>query len=108
MECLEELLDRQFEVIHVVGGGSRNELLCQFTADATGKMVLAGPSEATAIGNIMVQALAQGHVTSHQEAREVVRRSFELRCYEPGERAGWDEAYDRFLKIIEMEVDLDL
>ncbi|HID55583.1 TPA: rhamnulokinase [Candidatus Poribacteria bacterium] len=107
MECLEEVLGERFEVIHVVGGGSRNELLCQFTADATGKRVLAGPSEATAIGNIMVQALAQGHVTSHQEAREVVRRSFELREHEPGDKASWDEAYDRFLKVIEMEVDLE-
>jgi rhamnulokinase len=101
MERLEELLGKRFDTIHVVGGGSRNELLCQFTAEATGRTVLAGPSEATAIGNIMVQALALGYVGSHQEAREVVRRSFDLREYEPAGDAGWDEAYDRFLKIME-------
>ncbi|RKY05260.1 rhamnulokinase [Candidatus Poribacteria bacterium] len=100
-ERLEELLGRRLNVIHVVGGGSRNELLCQLTADATGKTVIAGPAEATAAGNVMVQAMALGDVGSHPEAREIIRRSFEFKTYEPGKRDGWDEAYERFLKLLE-------
>lgn len=100
-ERLEELLGRRLNVIHVVGGGSKNELLCQLTADATGRRVIAGPSEATAAGNVMVQAMALGDVGSHPEAREIIRRSFEFKTYEPGKGEGWDEAYGRFLKLLE-------
>jgi rhamnulokinase len=73
------------EVIHLVGGGSRNELLCQLTADATGLPVLAGPVEATAIGNVLVQARAQGFVAGDLEAlRAIVLKAFPPRRYEPG------------------------
>jgi rhamnulokinase len=96
---LEELIGRRFEVIHVVGGGSQNELLCQFTADACDRAVLAGPAEATAVGNVLVQALGLGLVASLAEAREVVRRSFEVRTYTPRDRQAWDEAYERFLRL---------
>jgi rhamnulokinase len=75
-------------------------VLCRFTADATGRPVLAGPVEATAVGNIIVQAMALGHVSSLAEGRALVRRSFEVTTYEPGERAPWDEAYTRFLGIL--------
>jgi rhamnulokinase len=82
--------------IHVLGGGASNELLCQMTADATGLEVRAGPVEATAIGNALVQAQALGLVGSLPEARELVRRSFELASYEPGETEAWAEALERF------------
>lgn len=99
LERLEELFNRRLAVIHIIGGGSQNRLLNQFTADATQRPVLAGPVEATAIGNLMVQALALGHVGSHAELRAVVRRSFEMQTYEPQPSAAWDEAYGRYLKI---------
>src|SRR5207244_2281224 len=75
LEKLEELLGRRLEVIHIVGGGSQNLLLNQLTADACNRQVLAGPAEATAIGNVMVQALGLGLVNSLAEARQVVRQS---------------------------------
>src|SRR5437588_8159668 len=83
LERLEELLGRRLDVIHIVGGGSQNALLCQFTADACNRAVHAGPVEATAIGNVLVQALGLGLVGSLAEAREVVRRSFEVRVFTP-------------------------
>jgi rhamnulokinase len=85
--------------IHVVGGGARNPLLCRWTADATGLPVLAGPEEATEIGNLVVQALALGELRSLEEAREVVRASFAPTLYEPSEHAVWEEAYGRFEAI---------
>jgi rhamnulokinase len=93
---LEELTGKRLETIHVVGGGSQNELLCQLTADACNRPVLAGPVEATAIGNVLVQAMGLGLLGSLAEAREVVRRSFELRTYTPHEPQAWDEPYRRF------------
>jgi len=99
LERLEEMLGRKLSVIHIIGGGSKNRLLNQFTADATGRMVIAGPAEATSIGNILMQALALGHIGSLEEGRELVRHSFEVTTYEPGERARWDEAYQRYMSI---------
>ena len=97
---LEELTGNRIEVIHIVGGGSRNQLLCQFTADACARPVYAGPVEATATGNLMMQAVAAGDVGSIAEAREVIRRSFAVEEYTPRETAAWDEAYGRFLRIV--------
>jgi rhamnulokinase len=86
--------------IHVVGGGARNRLLCQWTADASGLPVLAGPADATAIGNLLVQAVALGELASLEEAREVVRVSFAPALYEPADRGRWDEAYRRLQGIV--------
>ncbi len=88
--------------IHIVGGGSQDKLLCRAAADACALPVYAGPVEATAIGNICAQAIALGELRDLSEARDVVSRSFELVTYEPdlGEKAAWDEAYERFKKII--------
>jgi rhamnulokinase len=97
---LRALVAAPIRRIHVIGGGSRNELLCQWTADATGLPVVAGPAEATATGNIMVQALALGYVRSLDEMREIVRNSFPLRSYEPGGAAGWDLAWQRFRDVL--------
>jgi rhamnulokinase len=99
LEKLEALLGERLETIHIVGGGSQNQLLCQLAADATQRPVVAGPVEATAAGNVLMQAMARGRIASLDEAREVVRRSFEVTTYEPRAVAGWDEAYARFLTI---------
>ncbi len=81
LEKLETLAERRFDAIHIVGGGSRNALLNQLVADATGRTVIAGPSEATAIGNVLIQAIGAGELAGIEEAREVVRRSFEVEVY---------------------------
>ena len=106
LERLEEILGRRLNVIHIIGGGCQNKLLCQLTADATGRQVVAGPVEATAIGNIMMQALTMGYVNSIAEARELIRRSFDVVTYDPKDTSGWDDAYDRYLEIAEGMVGL--
>ena len=80
---LEQLTGSPIETIHIVGGGSQNELLNQLTANATGRTVIAGPVEATAIGNVMVQAQAAGEVSGHVEARELIRQSFPTKVFGP-------------------------
>ncbi len=92
--------DVNIEVIHIIGGGSQNEMLNQFTADAVGKPVIAGPVEATAIGNILVQAGAKGWVGSTARAREIVRNSFPIKEYMPGDPEKWDRAYEGFKEIL--------
>lgn len=106
LEKLEEILGRRLNVIHIIGGGCQNKFLCQLTADATGRQVVAGPVEATAIGNIMMQALTMGYVDSIAEARELIRRSFDVITYEPKNTSGWDGAYQRYLGIAEGMVGL--
>ena len=96
VENLETLTGRKIEVIHIVGGGSRNALLNQFVADCTGRRVVAGPSEATAIGNILVQAMGAGELANLDEARAVVRNSFELTTVEPHPSTAWEQAYQRY------------
>ena len=93
---LEELIGGRIETIHIVGGGTQNRQLCQMTADACRRRVVAGPIEATAIGNIMVQAMAAGAVGSIAEAREVIRASFPVEEYLPRQADLWDAAYERF------------
>lgn len=100
IDRLRAVCGRPIETVHIIGGGSRNDLLCRFTADATGLPVLAGPTEATAVGNILVQALALGLVASPSDIRAIVKGSFELRAYEPSGAPGWDDAYGRFLEIV--------
>jgi rhamnulokinase len=102
LDELVRLTGKAVNRIHVIGGGSRNERLCQFTADATGLPVFAGPAEATAIGNIMVQALAAGQVSSVGEIRTIVRESVDVRAFEPVETSAWDQAYVRFRGIMEL------
>jgi rhamnulokinase len=82
LASLEALTGRRFETIHIVGGGSRNAMLNQLVAEATGRRVIAGPSEATAIGNVLIQAIGAGELSGLEEARAVVRRSFGVEVYE--------------------------
>jgi sugar (pentulose or hexulose) kinase len=96
---LETVLGHSIDAIHIVGGGARNGLLCQMTADATNRLVIAGPAEATAMGNLIVQAIATGHLASLDEGRKLVRDSTNLRRYQPAPSNEWDDAYRRFLDI---------
>jgi rhamnulokinase len=100
LASLEGLLCRKLETIHIVGGGSRNRLLNQFVADATNRTVIAGPAEATALGNVLIQAIGAGEVSGLQEAREMVRRSVELETFTPERTGEWDRAYERFLSLV--------
>lgn len=93
LEEIEEVTGRHFSQINVVGGGSQADLIMQFTANATGRTVVAGPVEATAAGNITVQLIASGELQDLKEAREIIRRSFELKYYYPEKYEIWDEIY---------------
>lgn len=97
---LERLIGGPIGVIHIVGGGTHNRALCQAIADACARPLLAGPVEATAIGNLMTQAIAAGAVGSIGEARQIVRESFTVEHYEPRETPAWNEAYQRFLMLL--------
>lgn len=99
---LEQLCGQRFEQIRVIGGGSKNKLLNQFTADATGRRVLAGPAEATALGNIAVQLLATGEASSLKEIRAIVDRSFPTEVFQPGETDKWERHVQRFEQYCEM------
>jgi rhamnulokinase len=96
LERLESVTGRKNSSIHVVGGGARNVLLCQMTADASGRPVLAGPVEATAIGNVLLQTIALGLVDSLEQGRELVRQSTEVVAYEPRSTELWEPAWERF------------
>jgi rhamnulokinase len=100
VEELEQIVGYKISSIHIVGGGSKNTILSQFTANATNKRIIAGPVEATAIGNILVQLIAMKEIKNLNEGRELVRNSFSLKEYLPQEN--WDEAYSRFLNIIDL------
>jgi rhamnulokinase len=99
---LEQLCGKRIEEIRVIGGGSRNRLLNQFTADATGKRVVAGPAEATALGNIAIQILATGEATSLREVRAMVERSFPAEVFEPVDTEKWNRQSQRFEQYCEM------
>jgi rhamnulokinase len=99
VESLEEVTGRTIATIHIVGGGSRNGLLNQFTADATGRTVVTGPVEATAAGNVLMQAVALGAVGSLAEARRIVRASFPVETWTPRETDPWTEPYERFRQL---------
>jgi rhamnulokinase len=101
LERLEEMLGRRLEPICIIGGGTQNRLLNQLAADATGRCVVTGPIEATAVGNALVQMVALGHIASIAEGRQVVRRSFAVDTYEPARGDAWQAAYARFLELME-------
>jgi rhamnulokinase len=86
--------------LHIVGGGTKNRLLNQFTADVIGRPVVAGPVEATAAGNLLMQLLATGHIDSLAQGRDLLRRSLGVEVYEPQETAAWEEAYSQFGRLV--------
>jgi len=83
----------------MIGGGTKNKLLNQFTANATGRNVVAGPVEATAIGNILVQAVAMGEISSLAEGKVIVKDSFDVESYQPSKQSAWDKAYSIYLNL---------
>ncbi|MDR2936938.1 MAG: rhamnulokinase [Rikenellaceae bacterium] len=103
LDMLRSVAPFPIEKLHVIGGGSQNELLNQFTANALGIPVVAGPSEATAIGNIMIQAKASGEIASLADMRAVIGASIDLKTYNPQQAALWQEAYERFLRVCHLE-----
>lgn len=97
---IREMASFEINVLHIIGGGSRNEYLNQFTADAIGIEVLAGPQEGTAIGNIMLQAKAAGEVSDIWQMRKIISNSIELKKFTPKDTNKWNDAYERYLKIV--------
>jgi rhamnulokinase len=96
---LETTVGKRLDPIHIIGGGTKNHLLNQLSADATGRTVITGPIEATAVGNILVQALSQGHLASIDEVRSVVKHSFTPEVYHPQSTVNWDAAYKSFVDM---------
>lgn len=96
---LEDLIGGPIHTIHIVGGGAQNRLLCQMAADACNRQVVAGPIEGTAIGNVLVQAIAAGAIGSVADARQVIRQSFPVETYSPQYPMLWNEAYERFERL---------
>jgi rhamnulokinase len=103
---LEELVGKPLNPIHIIGGGSQNRLLNQFTADSTGRVVVSGPVEATAIGNVLMQAIAMGHLNSIAEARDLVRKSFAVESFTPGKSDEWDRSYQKLLNLMKNESEI--
>lgn len=99
LESLQTVRGRRVERIHIVGGGTKNTLLNQMAADACGREVVAGPEEATALGNIMAQMLADGQIGSVAEGRGIVKASFRPGRYRPRDREAWDERYGFYQKL---------
>ena len=98
-QWLQEFAPFKLDVLHIIGGGSLNKYLNQFTANATGATVLAGPQEGTAIGNIMLQAKAAGLVKDIWEMRQIIANSLDLVTYEPADQETWNKAYEKYLKV---------
>ena len=103
IEKIEEASGRKVDIIHIVGGGSKNWLLNQITADVTRRKVVAGPSEATTIGNAVVQMMALGEIGSIREARRIISQSFPPKTYEPSiEEAVVEESYERWISVVKL------
>jgi len=99
LDTLEGLTGQKLSRLHIVGGGSKNRLLMQFAANATGRTVITGPVEATAIGNLLIQGMALGHVKDLVELRTIVRRSFPTEDLHPQDHSSWEAAYKRFAAL---------
>ena len=100
LEAMERILGKRFGAIHVVGGGSKNLLLCQMTADCCRRPVIAGPAEATALGNCLVQAIGLGELKTLADVRAVVRASTETNFFAPIPDDRWDEQYSKFQRLL--------
>lgn len=100
LDMLENLAGRTYDKVHIVGGGTQNELLMQFAANAMERPVVAGPIEATAVGNLMMQAIATGRLGNLAEGRAMVRRSFPMKTYEPADAPAWRVAHERLKRVL--------
>ena len=107
VECLERVTFRSLSTVRVVGGGCLNQFLCQMTADACGRKVIAGPVEAAALGNAMVQAVATGHLKSLADGREALQRSVQFEAYFPAHVSAWQEAFVRYQAVVSQYRNLD-
>ena len=101
---LEKIARRKIELLHMIGGGVYNHLLCQLISNATGLTVLAGPSEATSVGNLLMQLKASGEIGNLEEGREIVSKSFNIVEYNPEDSVYWEEAYIKFKDILNLEI----
>ncbi|MBQ9703480.1 MAG: rhamnulokinase [Clostridia bacterium] len=104
IEAIEHMTGKHYSSINIVGGGTKEKILCQYAADASNRVVYAGPVEATAMGNIAMQAISSGEIKDVAQAREVIRNSFDIKVYEPHHTAEWEEAYQRYLAICGKEI----
>jgi sugar (pentulose or hexulose) kinase len=104
VEGLEKITGRNIPVLHIVGGGCKNKILSRYTANVLNRTVTAGPVEATAIGNVLAQLIALKEISDVNQARDVVKRSFPTEVYEPEATGIWEDAYSRYLQIIENPV----
>ena len=102
VDGMEETLGRKINKIHMVGGGIKDSMVCQFTANASGRTVIAGPVEATSTGNAVMQLIALGKLKDITEARRIIKNSFPVKVYEPQDGADWAAAYEKFKKLAKM------
>ncbi len=100
---LEKIIGRKIELLHLVGGGSRDKLICQSVSDATGLSLIAGPAETTTTGNLLVQMMATGEINSIEDGREIMINSISLNLYQPINTARWQEKYEKYKKILALE-----
>ncbi len=104
LERTEQLTGKTYTGLHIVGGGIQNELLCQFTSNAIGREVWAGPVEGSALGNLVVQWIALGYIPNLSEARRLIRNSFPVKTYSPSEERDWGEAYEAFQQVVSRSI----
>ncbi len=103
IEQIAECTGKNYDAIHIIGGGTKAKILCQMIADATAKKVVAGPVEASALGNVAIQLMAAGTIKDISEARQIIKRSTEPKTYYPTDTTAWQDAYQQYLSILQEE-----